>query len=289
MDQVILQNANVQAEFSPSQGMNLRRLSIGNIELIDPNTQPLFAERFAGLGSLIGPHFHHRKTDQIPFVPSESLFPHISRIRAKGIVEPFSHGIARYAPWNAQANQNSIQATLSGKDTWQGISLASLEGFSFEMRLVASLLANGLSLDFSVTSEKPSVIGLHYYYTLPVSGGKIRAFVENQYQVQNEWKPIPSAFLDTEGLLFFDATQECDFGFVPKRGEEGFFDILYENAQFVLRIRFLTKEKEASWQLYRPPNASYICIEPLSARNPQSPTLKQSQLRVDIEVLSISS
>lgn len=286
MDRVILQNSEVQVEFSPDKGMNLLRLAVGNLEIIDQNTKPLFEERFAGLGSLIGPHFHHRSKNQIPPVVSEDLFPHIARVRAKGTEEPFSHGIARYAPWTAQVVENAIMATLSGSDVWNGSPLTALEGFSFEMNLVASLLKNGLSLDFSVQSKKPSVLGLHYYYTLPVSGGRVKALVENQYRAQDLWQPIPSAFLDADGHLFFDATQECDFGFIPKKGKDGFFEILYENAQFTLKIRFQTDEKEASWQLYRPQGASYICIEPLSARNPKNPVLEQSRLKVEIEVFS---
>lgn len=155
MDRVILQNSEVQVEFSPDKGMNLLRLAVGNLEIIDQNTKPLFEERFAGLGSLIGPHFHHRSKNQIPPVVSEDLFPHIARVRAKGTEEPFSHGIARYAPWTAQVVENAIMATLSGNDVWNGSPLTALEGFSFEMNLVASLLKNGLSLDFSVQSKKP--------------------------------------------------------------------------------------------------------------------------------------
>ena len=32
-----------------------------DIEVIDQKTEPLYVERMAGLGALIGPHFHHRQ------------------------------------------------------------------------------------------------------------------------------------------------------------------------------------------------------------------------------------
>ncbi len=284
MDSIILKNENVTATFSPSKGMNLMRLQIGNVDVIDQNTLPLFEERFAGLGSLIGPHFHHRPANQIPPVPSESLFPHIARLKDKGVLEPFSHGIARYAPWKALSSKSSITAKLSGKDLWNGVSLSVLEGFSFQMELIASLLPKGLFLDFSVQSENPSLVGLHYYYTLPLEGGRIKAKVENTYRIQDEWKPIPSSFLDKEGNLFFDATQEVDVGFIPKKTKEG-FEVFYENTQFTLKISFLVEGDEASWQLYRPKGASYICIEPLSTKNPKHPVSKKSRLQVRIEVL----
>jgi hypothetical protein len=280
MDKVVLKNQKVQATFSPLNGMNLLALTKNNIAIIDPKTLPLFEERFAGLGSLIGPHFYHRH--QIPPVASEDLFPHIARVKAKGTLDPFSHGIARYAPWKAEVSEDSIKATLSSSDFWNGSSLASLEGFDFEMSFFAELLMDGIVLDYSVQSDKPSVIGLHYYYALPSTGGTIKASIENIYRIQDDWKPIPTTLLDSEGNLLFDADQEADFGFIPKL-KNGFFEILYENAEYTLKIRFQTENKEASFQIYRPKESSYICIEPLSAKDPKKPLLKSSRLKSLLE------
>jgi hypothetical protein len=100
MEQIILANKtstgqNLQAIFLPEKGMNLISYKKDETEVIDQSTRNLFEERFAGLGALIGPHFHHRKTEVIPPIKDESLFPHIARLKAKGIQEPFSHGIDR--------------------------------------------------------------------------------------------------------------------------------------------------------------------------------------------------
>ncbi len=281
MDKVVLKNKEVRAVFSVTHGMNLLAFTKNDTAIIDPETLPLFEERFAGLGSLIGPHFYHR--DHIPPVPSEYLFPHIARIKAKGTLEPFSHGIARYAPWNAEVLENAIKATLSSTDLWNGIPLSTLEGFDFEMSFFAELLADGIALDYSVQSDNPSVIGLHYYYALPSTGGTIKAAIQKTYRIQDEWKPIPSALLDKEGNLLFDATQESDFGFIPK-SKNGFFEILYENADYTLKIRFQTESEEASFQIYHPKDASYICIEPLSAKDPKNPMLKSSRLKILLEL-----
>ncbi len=280
MEKVVLKNQEIEAVFSLSHGMNLLELTSKKIQIIDLSTKPLFEERFAGLGSLIGPHFYHRK--QIPPVPSENLFPHIARVKANGTQEPFSHGIARYAPWKAQTSQDCIKGALSGNDLWNGAALSSLEGFSFEMSLTATLLPNGICLDYSVEAEKPSVVGFHYYYSLPVTGGTIKAQVEKEYRIQDEWKRIPANLLDKEGNLLLDASQESDFGFVPKMGKDGFYEVLYENAIYTLKIRFQTEDP--SFQIYHPKGASYICIEPLSAKDPKNPTLKRSGLKVDLQV-----
>src|SRR5687767_2858709 len=81
----------LEARFAPLRGMNLLSYKKGEIEAIDQSTRPLFEERSAGLGAFIGPHFHHRTL--IPPVPDESLFPHIAILKARGVQEPFSHGI----------------------------------------------------------------------------------------------------------------------------------------------------------------------------------------------------
>ncbi len=285
MDLITLKNDETYAVFSSQKGMNLVSFKVSGIDIIDSKTRPLFEERFAGLGSLIGPHFHHRPANKIPQVPSESLFPHIAKLKAKGVNEPFSHGIGRYAPWKTTTSSSTIMASLSSEDQWNGVPLSVLEGFSFDMVLTASLLPRGLSLDFSIESEEPSVIGLHYYYTLPFGEGRVKGVVENNYRDGDKQKPIPPSFLDSEGNLSFDASQEVDFGFIPKKQNDT-FEILYENAQFTLKISFFVDPGEASWQLYRPKEASYICIEPLSAKNPKHPVCKKSRLKINIEVLS---
>jgi hypothetical protein len=285
MDNITLKSENVVAVFSKEHGMNLMHLEVANNELIAQSTQSLFEERFAGLGSLIGPHFYQRELGDIKEVPSEELFPHIARVKAEGRRDPFSHGIARYAPWKVDASKNSVRASLNSQELWNGTSLTDLEGFSFQMNLLATLLPKGISLDYSVEAEKKSIIGLHYYYTLPTSGGKIKAKVEKQYSENREWKPMPDSFLDEAGDLCFDAMQEVDLGFIPKKGEDGFFEVLFENEFYTLKVSFKADVEEISWQLFRPKDGEYICIEPLSARNPLKPTYKKSRLLVKIEIL----
>lgn len=275
MEFAVLENKEMKATFSPLHGMNLMSLTRGGVEVIDLKTKPLFEERCAGLGSLIGPHFHHRPLSQIPKVPREDLFPHIAKLKAKGVLEPFSHGIGRYAPWKANVFEDRIEAKLSGNDLWNGVFLKDLEGFNFEMEFQANLLEKGISLDFSILSEKPSVLGFHYYYTLPLEGGQVMAEVEDEYRVNDEWVPLPSSFLDEKGFLVFDGKQECDFGFIPK---ENF--VLYQTREFSLKISF---EGASSFQLYRPKDATYLCIEPLSARDPKHPTQLQNRIKVQID------
>src|SRR4051812_40760409 len=93
----------LRAVFLPDYGMNLISLKKGETEVIDQSTRTMFEERMSGLGPLIGPHFYHRKDKDITFVPDETIFPHIARVKAKS-PEPFSHGIGRYVPWKYHAS-----------------------------------------------------------------------------------------------------------------------------------------------------------------------------------------
>ncbi len=291
MEQVVLTNQTVRGEslkvvYLPHQGMNLISYSKGSTQVIAQSTRDQFEERFAGLGALIGPHFHHRHLATLPPVPNEPLFPHIARVRAKGTQEPFSHGIGRYAPWKYQATSSSISAQLSGEDEWNGSTLEALEGQSFTMNYRAELTPEGLHIRMDVVSGSDSVVGLHYYYDLPGGAGYVRAKVGDSYNDSGAFKPLPGPMPYTadDHQLVFDLKAAADFGFLP------FPDPLtaqveLETAHYQLRIQTRNVSEENSWQLYHPAGSAFVCIEPLSARNPRKAHLSVSGIDVLITIL----
>jgi hypothetical protein len=274
----------LEATFLPDKGMNLISYKKGAIELIDPSTQSLFEERYAGLGALIGPHFHHRHAPTIPSVPDESLFPHIARVKAKGIQEPFSHGIARYAPWQAQATATKVQAKLTGKDLWNGVPLSALEGQSFTYSFEAELQPDGLHLALSITSETDSLVGTHYYYHLPKGRGLVTSQIQREFIEKNERKPLSPHFnVDAQQVLRFDLKEEADYTFFP------FPDpcagkITLDAELYTLTISYSCVSQENCWQLYHPAGASFVCIEPMSAKDPRHPILTASQIHIHLQV-----
>lgn len=275
----------LQATFLPDQGMNLSSLKKGNLEIIDQSTRYLFDERYAGLGALIGPHFHHRQPGVIPVIKDEALFPHIARVKAKGIQEPFSHGIARYAPWKAEATSNSIKAGLSGKDTWNGVHLSELEGQNFNMTMDVHLKEEGLFLTLSVVSDTASLAGIHYYYALPQGKGRVISHIQNQVVINGELQPIPSDWeFDAQQRLIFDLQKEADFTFYPYpnllKGH-----ILLETDEYQLHTRYDCPCAENCWQLYHPKGASFVCIEPISSQDPRHPNLTASSLNIHLEII----
>jgi hypothetical protein len=275
----------LEATFLPEMGMNMVSFKKGNIEIIDQSTRDQFEERFAGLGPLIGPHFHRRKAETIPPIKDENLFPHIAKIKAKGIQDPFSHGIGRYAPWNAQASNNKITASLSGKDTWNGIPLSELEGQNFKMTFEAELHPTGLHLNLTVVSDSDSLIGIHYYYALPDGKGKISAEIQNKLIDKNETMPIPSTWdFYSENRLYFDLNREADFTFYPHPDPLN-GKITLETSTYRLQTEYKCICQENAWQLYHPAGASFVCIEPVSSQDPRHPNLTASSLQIHLKIL----
>lgn len=275
----------LRAVFLPDKGMNLISFKKGEIEVIDQSTLPLFDERYAGLGALIGPHFHHRKPEIIPKIKEESLFPHIARVKAKGIQEPFSHGIARYAPWTAEATQTCVKARLTGKDLWNGVPLSELEGQNFTMGLEAHLHEHGLTLNLSMVSDTDSLAGIHYYYVLPGGRGRVISDVQNQMRIQGELTPLPVSWdFDSQHRLVFDLKEEADITFRPYPDPlKG--SILLETEAYCLRTTYDCACAENCWQLYHPKGASFVCIEPISAQDPRHPKLTVSSLSIRLEIM----
>ena len=290
MDPIVLTSTSesgqpLEATFLPDQGMNMVSFKKGNLEVIDQSTKALFEERYAGLGALIGPHFHHRRTEILPKITDESLFPHIARVKSKGVNEPFSHGIGRYAPWKAIVSGNTVKATLTGKDLWNGVALSTLEGQNFTMHFNATLKPQGLQLDLDVVSDTDSLVGIHYYYHLPQGTGKVLSTVQPEYVDKGEKKPLPAAWSGNENhTLAFDLTNEADYNFFPYPSPRG-GQIILDAGTYKLKTNYQGASAENSWQLYHPKGASFVCLEPLSAQDPRHPNLTVSSLKITLTIM----
>jgi hypothetical protein len=272
------------ATFLPEKGMNLTSYKWGDVEIIDQSTKDLFDDRFSGLGPLIGPHFYQRNPATLPHIKDETLFPHIANVHHEHRQDPFSHGIGRYAPWNAQATETKITAALSGKDQWMGVPLADLEGQQFQMTFAAELMPDGLHLDLSVTSDTDSLVGIHYYYRLPNHRGTLTSRVQNRYIVNRISKEIPKEWTyDSQHQLTYPLNQDTDFTFHPfpnpRQGQ-----ITLETEEYRLITTYTSPSQENSWQLYHPKGASYVCIEPISAQDPRAANLTASSISIHLQI-----
>ncbi len=279
------ENNPLKATFAPEWGMNLISYKRDELEVIDQSTKAEFENRFAGLGPLIGPHFHTHTSYKLPSTIDTSLFPHIERAKKP---DPFSHGIARYAPWKYVHSGTQIKGELHGNDLWNGVRLADLEGQDFSMHFEARLLSSGLFIKYSITSEKPSMIGLHYYYALPNNTGVVKAHVQNQYNDQGKINAsIPKEWTNgKEGHLQYHLNQDTDFGFLPIEDEHE-YKVILETDSYSIHTHFLSPNgKELQFQVYHPENATFCCIEPMTAMEPRKPKLHHSTLECKIEILA---
>lgn len=289
MTSITLENQNLQGEplkatFLPEQGMNMISFTMGNVEVIAQSTRSLFEERYAGLGALIGPHFHRRPSNILPLIKDENRFPHIARTKAKGIQDPFSHGIARYAPWKVESSKTKLKGELSGKDQWNGVPLAELEGQNFKMNFEAELKQNGLFLQLDIVSDTDSLVGIHYYYSLPKNQGVVKSQVKDHYIEKNEKKSFPKNWkMDQQHWLTFDLAEEADFTFHPYPNPlEG--KIILQTEVYSLQTIYTSHCQENCWQLYHPAGSDFVCIEPLSSQDPKHPNLSVSSLNIHLEI-----
>lgn len=273
----------LQATFLPDKGMNLISYKKGDVEVIDQSTKNLFEERYAGLGALIGPHFYRRHPPAIPAIKDEGLFPHIARLKETG--DPFSHGIARYAPWSiVTSSETKVAARLSGKDLWNGVSLAALEGQNFAMDFKAELKEEALHLELAVVSDTDSLVGIHYYYFLPKGKGSISSRVQKQFRENRLLKNIPDSFpVDSQQLLKFDLKNRADYTFYPfPKATESLIEL--DTGEYRLLTHYQTPSQENCWQLYHPEGCSYVCIEPMSSHDPLHPNLTASSIQITLKI-----
>lgn len=275
----------IEATFSPSHGMNLLSFKKDGMELLDMNTISDFNKRFGGLGALIGPHFYHRKKQDIPTISDPSIFPHIKNLNESQKKDPLSHGIGRYCSWNFDETSTSITGHISGLDTQNNVTLASLEGFNFKMDFSCQLTNTGLDIDYHVQSDNhPSTIGLHYYFSLPEKEGFVTIPCKPKYNDMGTWKDIPSNWLNNKRDLYFNLENESDFGFHPNNNNnEG--EAILHTPSYSLKISYKANSDQHAFQLFHPKDATFVCIEPVSAKDPRAPYGENHKLKVKIDIL----
>jgi hypothetical protein len=292
MDEIVLKNVTkdgepLQVTYLPKKGMNMVSYKKGDVEVIDQSTKPLFEDHFAGLGPLIGPHFYRRKPEILPNIPHEELFAHIARVKKRGAdIDPFTHGVGRYAPWTYEATETSVNAILTGKDEWNGVLLKDIESQDFTMKFHAELKTDGLHLDLSVVSDSDSVIGIHYYYHLPQGRGTVQSKVQNKYIAIDKVLTIPKDwdYNETTQELNYLLDKDTDFTFHPFP-DPTIGEIILDAVDHRLKTQFISDSEECCFQMWHPKDASFVCIEPISAYNPRGLSLSVSSIKIHLQIL----
>ena len=153
------------------------------------------------------------------------------------------------------------------------------------MQFNALLQEQGLSIQLSIVSDTASLVGIHYYFALLGGKGRVISEVKDRVRMGDEWKNIPSTWKYDRECLEFPLQDEADFTFLPAqdplRGS-----IRLETDLYHLQTTYDCICEENCWQLYHPKEASFVCIEPISARDPRYPNLSVSSLNIHLEILS---
>ena len=139
----------------------------------------------------------------------------------------------------------------------------------------------------SANSDVFSVVGLHYYFSLP-SDGEIHAQIKPYYYSAGEKKDLPKNWLDKNEKLHLLLNDELDYGFIPKL-HHGTGEVIYNNSAYRLALKITPEEgSEVSFQIYHPNDAKFVCIEPISATNPRGDLPKSGALIVDFMITCLA-
>jgi hypothetical protein len=244
----------IRACISPGLGMSLVAFSVGGASILDESRLRQFLDIRKGLGPLILPHFGIH-----PFRPDADLgsIPHVARLKASGVEDPFQHGVGRYSAWAFGADGEKVRGTIDGNTRLAGIPLADLEGFGFEAAVTYGLDAEGLKITIDLSGEQPVAGGIHFYYDLV---NRQTAFAE----LSVEEAPAENR------KLRLDFQQAHNTGY-RSRGTRDHGTHRLTTDRYTLDTTVLVRGRESrtfdSVILFSPEGQQFACVEPISYRH----------------------
>jgi hypothetical protein len=279
---IVLEDSAIRAQFDPEHGLNMMSLIIDEIEVIDQKTKKGFLESSRGLGPIIGPHFYHRRSDTIPFLGDEVMQKLHQIINFRDDPEPFSHGIGRYVPWKiVSQDKKHFKAHLSSKDPILNLTLGDIEGFDFSLEFTAKVTERTLHISYNAKSSlEPVVVGLHTYYGIYPGMHQVELSGAPFYYDKLQKRAVPTEWLK-DSRLFVPLDRALDFTFTPQLNKDGFGTVEVKNGVHTLTIS-AKADPDLSFQIYKDPASSFVCIEPIAAINPRIVTKKHALLEVKI-------
>jgi galactose mutarotase-like enzyme len=243
----------MRALISPGLGMSLVAFSVDSVSILDEGRLRPFLDVRKGLGPIIVPHF-----GESDFTPTMDLgaIPHVAKLSALGVKDPFQHGVGRYSAWTFTAEKRKVRGTIEGTTRLAGIPLADLEGFGFKSTVTYELDAEGLKISFDLIGEKPVAAGIHFYYDL----------INRQTAVAE--LPVEEAPAG-EQVLRLDFRQAHNTIYHPRRTNDLCTYRLTTDRytlETTVRVRGQESQTFDCVILHSPDGVPYACIEPVSYR-----------------------
>jgi len=269
-----IRGPDLQAIILPEQGMTLKSFRSDNVEVISQNRADSFAKCGKGYGPIIGPHFNEYRNIPALVIEHAELWPQTPALRELGVRDLWQHGVGRYVPWQYEAGSHSISAVLRGSDTFNGFFLRDIQGGDFEMRLRFDLLEDSLQISMEAAADFPPCIGLHYYYALPLSHGRVRAPIRGNAFEHDRKVNIPASWIDpAQSNLDVDLNQPLDHLFPLRSGR-------IELATRDYRLWTIPEQGVESLVIFHPESADFVCVEPLAPELPFRRSAKEQKFSV---------
>jgi galactose mutarotase-like enzyme len=95
--------------------------------------------------------------------------------------------------------------------------------------------------------------------------------------IEEDW------YLQDEQLLKLNLHQELDHGFLPINHFDA--DAFIENHLYKIHLQVSAPNDQLCFQVYRPDDSDFICVEPIGAKNPRNLTETKSSLSIRLEIL----
>jgi galactose mutarotase-like enzyme len=116
--------------------------------------------------------------------------------------------------------------------------------------------------------------------------GFVKMKCQKQYGDKGILRDIPLNWLDENGELNFDLNEPSDYTFRPLSSDfKG--EATLQTGSYEIRIDYQTLNDENAFQIYHPEGASFVCIEPVTAKNPREMKQRKNSLLARIRCISI--
>jgi len=189
-------------------------------------------------------------------------------------------------PWNGEKSEESVTATLTGEDVWNGNSLAKLEKQGFKLQSTALLDGDTLRLHHFVVSDTDSLAGNFFHLRLPQGDAEITIDVKHEYYDSGKLKSLPADWKRSEdGGALLPLNIDYNAGFHPFLNPIGGVATL-KTADYTAEIGYESTNQESAWLIQYKKGAPYVSIGAVSSQDPWKPNLTASSISLSLRILS---
>lgn len=276
------EKGDIEAVVTPELGMALAGFSLRHVPILQKSRRGDFVRGRKGLGPVILPHFNQRAAFPELTPAMREAFPHLAYLAERRIRDPFQHGVGRYVAWEYETKVTDAMAQvrgfITGRSLFQGIPLNEITGFDFTAAITYTLADRSLAVRFDLTGTAPVTAGIHYYYALPPGASHVAMTVEN-LGLGDDDSLFEFSSHQRDGKFYrLPLDRPVDTLFAPVAEEKGMARFSLVTPAYRLDTRVLVEGPPetafGSVVVFHPEGTDFVCVEPLSEKNPLEPKKK---------------